>query len=166
LVQEQAVTRKQPEVRRVLIAVTEANSVPDLLHEVTEHLAEEAAELVLVFLNDDRWRKAASLPFTREVFRISGVSTDFTSTRAEQVHQEVIDEILGRLRQFATDAKTTLAFETIPEQEAVRLHDLLTSDADVLVAPSSFRERPIYKEITRLKCRLRFVEPSEAARRS
>ena len=159
-------TRNQTERRRVLVAVTEANSIPDLLREVTEHLADETAELVLVFFNDDRWRRAASLPFTREILRISGASTDFTSTRAEQVHQEAIDEIVGRLRKFAADARTRFAFETIPEHEVVRIHDLLTSEADVFVAPSSFRDRPIYKEITRLKCRISFVEPSEAAKRS
>lgn len=159
-------TRNQPEMRRVLVAVTEANSVPDLLHEVTEHLADHAAELVLVFVNDDRWRRAASLPFTREILRISGVSTDFTSTRAEQVHQEAIDQIVSLLRQVAIDARTKFIFETIAEQEVVKIHDLLTSEADVFVAPSSLRERPIYKEITRLKCRIRFVETSEAAKRS
>lgn len=159
-------TRNQPESHRVLVAVTEANSVSDLLHEVTEHLADEAAELVLVFLSDDRWRRAASLPFTREVRRISGVSTNFTSTRAEQVDREAMDEIVSRLRQFATDARTRFAFETIPEQEIVRIHELLISEADVLVAPSSLRDRPMYKEITRLKCRIRFVEPSRAAESS
>ena len=154
---------RQTDVRRVLLAVSEASSVPDLWRAVTEHLADENTELVIVFLNDDRWRRAASLPFTKEIYRASGISSDFTLTRAEQLDKEVIEQIRSRLGRYATEAKIRFAFEIFSEQEIIRIHELLTSDSDVLIAPSSFRGRPIYEEITRLKCHIRFVETNEAA---
>lgn len=157
-------TENRTDVRRILLAMNEASSIPDLWRAVTEHLADEETELVTVFFHDDRWRRAASLPFTREIFRVSGGSAKFTATRAEQLDRDLITGIRTRLQQFATEAKIRFAFEIFSEQETTRIHELLGSDSDVLIVPSSFRGRPIYNEIVSLKCRIRFVEtagPSE-----
>lgn len=153
--------KNRAEARRVLLALTEANSIPDLWQAAAEHLGDEGAELVTVVLRDDRWRRAASLPFTREIFRVSGASTDFTVTRAERLDRDTIAGIRSRLQRFAEDAKVRFAFEVLAGQEAIRIHDLLISESDVFIAPSSFKGQPFYEEITRLKCRIRFVETAE-----
>lgn len=152
------VTEIRNEARRVLLAVNEPKSIPDLWRAAAEHLADDGAELITVFFSDDRWRRAASLPFTREVFRISGSSADFTLTRAERLDRDAIAKIRRRLQRFARKAKIRFAFEVLVGQETIRIHELLTSESDVLIAPSSFKGRPIFNEITRLKCRVRFVE--------
>lgn len=156
-------TENRANVRRILLAVTETSSLPDLWHAVTEHLGGEETELVTIFFSDDRWRRAASLPFTREIHRLGGGSADFTLTRAEQLGKDDIAGIQRRLAQFATEAKIRFAFEVSAGQEAVRIQEWLTSQSDVLIAPSSFKGRPIYNEIVRLKCRIRFVEPADAS---
>lgn len=150
-------TSKRTDVRRIMLALSDASSLPDLWRAATEHLADQETELVTVFFNDDRWRRAASLPFTREILRVSGVSAEFTRTRAEKLDKEIIAGVQRRLQQFATEAKVRCVFEILSEQEIIRIHELLSSESDVLIAPISFQGRPIYNEIARLKCQIRFV---------
>ncbi|MDH3304707.1 MAG: hypothetical protein OEM50_11435 [Gammaproteobacteria bacterium] len=150
-------TSKRADVRRIMLALSDASSLPDLWRAATEHLADQEAELVTVFFNDDRWRRAASLPFTREILRISGGSTEFTRTRAEKLDREIIAAVQRRSQQFATEAKVRFVFEILSEQEIIKIHELLSSESDILIAPISFQGRPIYNEIARLKCQIRFV---------
>lgn len=152
-------TENGTEVRRILLAVTEASLLPDLWRAVTEHLADQETELVTIFFSDDRWRRAASLPFTREIHRLGGGSAEFTPTRAEQLDQDDIAGIQSRLKQFAAGSKVRFAFRVAKLQETIGFDELLTSEFDVLIAPSSLKGRPIYNEMARLKCRIRFVEP-------
>lgn len=152
---------KRTDVRRIMLALSEASSLPHLWRAATEHLADKETELVTVFLKDDRWRRAASLPFTREILRVGGGSSDFTLTRAERLDKEVISGVHSRLQQFATEAKVQFVFEILSEQETIRIRQLLSSEYDVLIAPTSFRKRPIYNEIARLKCQIRFIDAAD-----
>lgn len=156
---------KRSNVRRVVVAVSETGSLQDLWRVVREHVDAAQAELVTVFVSDDRWRRAASLPFTREFSRVSGGSTDFTLTRAEQVDQEAVDEAQSRLRQLATEAQIQFAFEILAEHEARKFHDFVTSESDVLIAPSFFKRRPIFTELSRLKCRIVLVDTQDVTER-
>lgn len=149
------------EIRRVMLAVTESSSLPDLWRAVTEHLAGASAELITIFVSDDRRRRAASLPFTREVSRISGGSENFTPRRAAQVDSDAVVRTRRRLRQLAAEAEIQLVFQILAENEAARIHEFVTAEPDLLVAPSFFESRPIYTELARLKCRILLVDTED-----
>lgn len=146
------------DTRRVMLAVTEASSLKVLWRAAMEHMTGERAELITVFVRDDRWRRAASLPFTEEVSRISGGSMNFTLQRAEDVDREAVMRTQGRLQKLATDSEIQLVFEIIAEHEATRIHEFVRSESDLLIAPSFFKGRPFYSELARLKCRTLLVD--------
>ena len=63
---------------RVLIALTESSPVDDLWQAALAQLSQTRADLMALFLAGDHWHRSASLPFTREISRLSGVDADFT----------------------------------------------------------------------------------------
>jgi len=154
-------TQKKSELRRIMLAITESSSLRELWSAVEDHLASEPAELITLYLSDDRWHRAASLPFTREIARFGGRSADFTPQRADQVGRDAMQRAHAQLRQLATDARIELAFEMLPENELTRLQEFVTSESDVLIAPAFFKGQPVYAELTRLKCRLLLIDSPE-----
>jgi hypothetical protein len=97
--------------RRVFLAITETSPLSELWRAVTEHLGDAQAELVTVFVSDDRWRRAASLPFTREISGVSGSSENFTLQRAEQIDKDAVASAQCEIRQLAAEAELQVAFE-------------------------------------------------------
>ena len=154
-------TKDTSNTRRVMLALNETSSLHDLWRAAMEHLAGEHAELITIFVRDDRWRRAASLPFTEEVSRASGSSMNFTLQRAEEVDRDAAMRTQGRLQQLATDSEIQLAFEILAEHEAARIHEFVRSEPDLLIAPSFFKGRPIYSELARLKCRILLVDAKD-----
>ena len=150
-------------MRRVILAVTEASSLQVLWRAAMEHMAGEHAELITVFVRDDQWRRAASLPFTEEISRASGGSMNFTLQRAEEVDKEAVMRTQGRLQQLATDSKIQLVFEILAQHEAPRMHEFVKSESDVIIAPAFFKRQPIYAELARLKCRILLVDAKDIA---
>jgi hypothetical protein len=148
--------------RRVLLAVTETSPLPELWRAVTKHLAGAHAELVTVFVSDDRWRRAASLPFTREISRVSGGSENFTPQRAEQIDKDAVASAQRQIKQLAAKAELQVAFEFLSEHDAAQIHELVKVEQDVLIAPSFFKRRPIYAEFTRLRCQILLVDSEDA----
>lgn len=59
---------------RIVIAVTETTPVARLWEAALRLLRDTPAELTALYVQDDRWRRAASLPFTREILRSGGVA--------------------------------------------------------------------------------------------
>ena len=148
--------------RRVLIAVTETSPVTRLWQAAVEQLRRlEPAELVAVFVSDDRWRRAASLPFTREISRTSGTVADFTHQRAEQVDRDSVSHTRQQILHLAAESNLSAAFETLSEFDTVRIEELIGVGENLLIAPSLIRLRPIYAELTRLNCRIVFVETTD-----
>ena len=154
-------TQKKSELRRIMLAITESSSLSDLWAAVENHLTSEPAELITLYLSDDRWHRAASLPFTREITRFGGRRAEFTPQRADQVGQDAMQRAYAQLRQLATDASIELAFEMLQENELTRLQEFVTSESDVLIAPAFFKGQPVYAELTRLKCRLLLIDSPE-----
>lgn len=149
------------EMRRIMLAVTETTSLPELWAAVMEHLAETPAELITVFVSDDRWRRAASLSFTREISRIGGSSCEFTPQRAEQLGREAATRTQGLLQKLAADAKIQAAFETLEQHETTRVQEFIMSESDVLIAPSGLQAWPIFAELSRLKCQILLVDTKD-----
>jgi hypothetical protein len=144
---------------RILIALTETSPVPDLWRVAMRVVQEGPAEIVTLYLEDDTWRRAASLPFTREVSRTGKVS-DFSLTRAEEIHRETINRARELVARLAAEAEVSSEFEVLQESDAGLVHNFLRS-RDVLVAASQISERPIYVELTKLDCRILLVDVLE-----
>ena len=151
-------TKDTSNTRRVVLAVTETSSLQVLWRTAMEQMSGERAELITVFVRDDRWRRAASLPFTEEVSRASGGSMNFTPERAEEVDRDVVMRTQDRLQQLVTDSQIQSAFEILAEHEATRFHEFVRSESDLLIAPSYFKRRPFYSELARLKCRILLID--------
>lgn len=147
--------------RRILLAITASSSLPELWRVVTENLQSGTAELITLFVSDDRWHRAASLPFTREVSRVGGGSENFTPQRAQQIDDDAVVQKRRELNDLASEVDLKYEFEVLPEHEAARLQEFVTFEQDVLIVPSFFKSRPIYAELTRLKCRILFVDGEE-----
>ena len=157
-------TSDRTNVRRVMLALWETSSLQDLWRAALQHMSDAPVELVTVFVTDDRWRRAASLPFTREVSRCGGGTRDFTQVRAEQLDKEAVAQAEGRLTELATEARIQFSFTVLEEHEARKIGEYVTSESDVLIASADLKRRPIYAEIARLKCRILLVEtPDDAA---
>lgn len=146
---------------RVVIAVTESSPLAALWQEAMKLLDDSPAEVVALFVDDNRWHRAATLPFTREISRVSGSVADFTVQRAEQVTRELISRTQHHIEQLASEANLALAFEVLPESDQARVQELVGSGKNVLIAPSFIKTRPIYAQFTRCDCRIQLIEATE-----
>ena len=152
----------QTEVKlRVVIAVTETTPVARLWETVLRLLREAPAELAALYVQDDRWHRVASLPFTREIMRSGGVAVEFTQQRAEQVSRERAARVQDVIRKLAEEANLKPVFETLNESDAERLRQFIGSRENILVAPSFMSTRPIFTALTELNCRIELVEAEE-----
>jgi len=136
-------SEQEKRIERVIIAVTELAPVQQMWGEALQFLDESRAEIHAVFVEDERWYRAASLPFTREISRVSGVTADFTMQRAIEVHEEAIDRTQQQLQQLATEAEHELAFEVLPESDQERIRDLVAGTQCVVIAPA-LADQPLF----------------------
>lgn len=149
------------DLRRILLAVTETSSLIRLWHVVAEHLADTRVELVAIFVSDDRWHRAASLPFTQEISRIGRANVKFTPKRAEQINKDAVDRTRIHLQRLADEAELKLVFEVLREHQATQLRDLVSVEQDILIAPSHLRGWPVYAEFARLNCPILLVDTED-----
>jgi hypothetical protein len=146
---------------RIVIAVTELAPLQKLWREALHHLGETRAELLTLFVADDQWHRAASLPFTREISRAGGVDVDFTLQRARQVHEESINRVKRRMQELAAEADLPLAFKVLPESDQQRIMEFIGGPQNVLIAPSFITRRPLFRELQKLDCRIVLIEVRE-----
>lgn len=142
---------------RILLAVTESSPVERLWQSLVEQVGGAHAEVVTVIVSDDSWRRAASLPFTREHSRISGSHADFTHHRAEQVRADAAGRARERLESLAADSNVELEFEVVSEEDS-RVATLVTVERDILIAPSALEGKPLFTKLARLHRRVVLVE--------
>lgn len=154
-------TSKSNNRRRVVIAVTETSPLSALWREAMTLLSESPADLMALFVDDQRWLRAASLPFTREISRLSGAVAEFTAQRAEELNRQAITRMQQRIEKLAAESQLVLAFEVLPESDQKRITELLGAAHNVLIAPSFMRTRPIYAHLASCKCRIMLIEGSE-----
>jgi len=158
--------KKTDDRRRVVIAVTESSPLSALWRAAMDLMSESPAELLALYVDDDRWRRAASLSFTREISRVSGAVADFTVQRAEQLNKEAITRTQRRIEKLAAKADLALAFEVLPESDQKRIKEFVGTGQNVLIAPSFITTRPIYAHLTRLDCRILLIEATEENQRN
>jgi hypothetical protein len=152
--------KSEQEIRidRVLIAVTELAPVQQMWGEALQFLDESRAELHALFVEDQRWHRAASLPFTREISRVSGMAADFTLQRAIEVHREAVNRAQQQLHQLAAEAERELSFEVLPETDQERIKDLVAGAQCVVIAPAALADEPAFKELMELGCRVLLIQ--------
>ena len=144
---------------RIVIALTESSPVPELWRVAMRIMEEAPADVVTIYFEDDKWRRVASLPFTREVSRTGRVS-GFSVTRAEEIRREAIERAQEIVARLAAEAEIPSAFEVLPESD-IALVRKFVGTRNVLVAASHISERPIYFELNKLDCRILLVEARE-----
>ncbi len=146
---------------RVVIAVTDTTPVARLWEAALGLLRESPADLVTLYVEDDRWHRIASLPFTREISRSGGVPVEFTRQRAEQVSRERAARVQELIQKLAAESNLQPAFEVLSESDAERLREFIGSHENILVAPSFISTRPIFTMLTEMNCRIELVEAAE-----
>ncbi len=146
---------------RVVIAVTETTPVARLWKAALKLLRESPADLVTLYVEDDRWHRVASLPFTREILRSGGIPVEFTRQRAEQVSRERATRVRERIQKLADEANVKPVFEILSESDAERLREFIGSHENILVAPSFISTRPIITMFSEMNCRIELVEAEE-----
>ena len=149
------------DLRRIVLAVTETSPLARLWPAVAEHLANNHVELKTIFISDDRWHRAASLPFTREISRIGRTNVEFTLKRAEQIDKDAVDRTRLQIQRLAEEAELRFVFEVLREHQTSQLHDLVSVEHDVLIVPSHLRGWPVYAEFTRLNCQILLVDTED-----
>lgn len=154
------------EVRlRVVLAVTETTPVARLWETALRVLRESPAELAALYVQDDRWHRVASLPFTREILRSGGVAVEFTQQRAEQVSRERAAHVQELVQKLAADANLKAAFEILSESDAERLREFIGNHENILVVPSFISTRPIFAVLSEMNCRIELVDAEEEEER-
>lgn len=144
--------------RRVVIAVTETSPVAELWEAALHARSDARDEFVVVFFHDERWHRAASLPFTREVSVAGGADSDFTVQRAQQLLNDAEDNLRKTIDELASRAGLSVAFETLSEQDEEKAQSLLGGEISAVVGPSALARHPVLVELRRLDRRLVLVE--------
>jgi hypothetical protein len=153
--------KKKTERRRIVLAVTETSPLPALWRIAKQHLVDPNDELITYLIHDERWRRAASLPFTREVSRISGRRQDFTEGRAAEIDAVATARLTKQLRRLTEDAPRRIVLEVLPEGEIHRVLEKLSAVKDVIIVSSELKQRPVYDALVQVRCRALFVEPDD-----
>jgi len=151
---------KSDDKARVLIALTESSPVDELWQVAVTRIGNSGADLMALFFAEDHWHRAASLPFTREISRFSGVDADFTLQRARQLQEDAIDRTRQLIGKLAADAKLSLGFEVLPGFDREKLRQLAAGASDVIIAPSFIIRLPLFAELQNLNCRIELVDVS------
>jgi hypothetical protein len=146
---------------RVVIAVTETTPVARLWKAALKLLRESPADLVTLYVEDDRWRRVASLPFTREILRAGGVPVEFTRQRAEQVSRERAARVQELIQKLAAESNVKPVFEILSESDAERLREFIGSHENILIVPSFISTRPIFSMLSEMNCRIELVDAEE-----
>lgn len=149
---------RSKQARRVIIALTETSPVAELWDAALHARGDSRDELVVVFFHDERWHRAASLPFTREVPVAGGADRDFTLQRAEQLLDRAAANLRRTIEKLASRAGLSVAFQTLSEQDDEQAQSLLAGEISVVVGPSALAKHPVLVELRRLDRRLVLVE--------
>jgi hypothetical protein len=149
---------------RVIVALTETTPIDTLWSVVSQRIQNPDTELVTVFIADDRWRRAASLPFTREIPRMGGTSAKFSMQRAEQIHKAAIQQVHERMKQLAASAHRQLSFKVLTEPNEQGVREVVGERVSMIVAPALISNMPIYLHFSQFNCHIELVDGDDASR--
>ena len=150
--------KTQSDKVRILIALTETSPVPRLWKAALDMRAKRPADLVTLFLQDERWLRAASLPFTREFPRSGARPLNFTQQRAQEIGQETARQAKKLIDQLAAKSKTRVAFETLSERDRPRLVEIIGEHQSILIAADAITALPVYVHFVELGCHIELID--------
>jgi hypothetical protein len=149
---------KSERTDRVLIAITEFSPVDVLWRAALQRIGDTQVELLALYFSEDHWQRAASLPFTREISRVSGARMKFTRQRAEQLNSEAIDRAREITQRLAAESNRSFGFEVLSGKDIARLKDFVAGTGSILIATSPITRLPFFPLISSLNCRIELVE--------
>ena len=149
---------KNERQRRVVIAVTESCPLSDLWRTAVQAAGDSPNEIVALFLDDERWQHAASLPFTREISRVGGSTADFTSDRAKQLLTDTISRMQEQIDRLASESGVAAKIVVVPDSEQERARSFISRSTSIVIASPALTDHPIYAELTRQELRVQIVE--------
>lgn len=149
--------------QRIVIALTESSSAELLWRTAIEASRKSESDLVALFIDDERWELAASLPFTREIPRLGGAPVDFTTQRARAIAEETARRRQQEMQRLADAAGVKLAFEKLRESDLSGLATVLGHERVVLIADAPLTSRPVYAQFTRFQCQVLLVDGGDGA---
>jgi hypothetical protein len=150
---------------RIVIAVIEARGIAALWEAAMRQLTNHPAELITLFLEDERWLRAASLPFTQELPRVGGSPLAFTRQRAQELRRETARQARQLIEQLAAKSKRPVAFANLSESNAASLTELVGGQRSILIAQQVITRQPVYARFVDLGCQIELVEHDEDAER-
>jgi len=153
---------RNEDIRRIVIVMTESTPVQRLWETAMRTATETPADVLAVFIHDERWERAASLPFTREVSSVGGGSADFTQQRAEQLLAESAAGLRARINRLARKAGRDVAFQVLPESDEALVRNILGQGKSIIVGSRVLAEHPLYVEFTTLARRVVLIESTDA----
>jgi hypothetical protein len=146
---------------RIVIAVTDPSEVGGLWQTAMQRLGEKPSELLALFLSDDRWVRAASLPFTREISRIGGVAVDFTPARAERLSRDIVRSVERSIARLAGEARLPFMFRVLSDAQSQEFVDLVGKGNTLLIASSRLAHQPLYTYIEKADWRIELIDLPE-----
>lgn len=155
-------TDKDSAGARLVIAVTQFAPLQALWREALQHLRDPKTEVLALFVADDQWHRAASLPFTREISRFSGGAADFTLQRAGEVHEGAIAAARRRMQELAAEAKLRLHFEVLYESDEHRVVEVVAGPQNIVIAPSVIATKPLLVSLRKVGCRVVLIDAADA----
>lgn len=144
-------------LRRVVIAATESSSIVRLWQAALACQIGVTTDLLALFIADDRWHKAASLPFTHEISRIGGALAVFTPERANRLHREAIRQTRRHFEQLAAESRRPITFEVLTQTDTVRVEQLAAEPQSALVGSRFILTSPIYDSFVQRRRRIVLV---------
>lgn len=147
----------------VLVAVTEASPFDRLWRAALDVMRQSGGELTVLLLPDDRWHRAASLPFTREISRLGGIYSDFTTQRAEELSRIALGRLRELTKQLAAEAQLNCSIREFTEADDSGIRTLVAGQRSIVVAHSLITTLPSYALLEQLDCQIVFVDAEERA---
>ena len=147
--------------QRVVIALTDTTSITEMWERAMQVIRGKHAELTVVFLHDESWQRAASLPFTREVSKVGGQSSDFTLRRAEQLLSVQASGLQENIETLARSAGLPVAFQVLPEADQAGVRTLISSEINIVIGPTVLARHPVFLELQSSEKEIVFVGPDD-----
>lgn len=118
------------------------------------------AEIIALYIDDEQWQRAASLPFTREISRTSGKAAEFTRLRAEQLARESVEGVRRQLAELASLSRRVFEFEVLSGSGSNRVQQILREERCILVAHSPVAELELFAEFRARNPRIVLIDGS------
>jgi hypothetical protein len=142
---------------KIVIAVTATSSAKPLWRAAMDLLARAEGELIAVFVADERWERAAGLPFTREISSITGTASAFTPERAQDLVAASATRMRRKFEKMAARNSRNMVFEILSDVDE-RMIDRLVGDSQLtVIASHELSGSPVYLTLQRRRCEIVLV---------